>query len=39
LRISTIEGDTSLQKQSKRYTITGLVLILISAVAIALFFC
>ena len=39
LRISMIEGDTSLQKQSKRYTITGLVLILISAVAIALFFC
>jgi len=39
LRISMIEGDTSLQKQSKRYTVTGLVLILISAVAIALFFC
>ena len=39
LRISMIEGDTSLQKQSRRYTVTGLVLILISAVAIALFFC
>ena len=38
-RISMIEGDISLQKRSKRYVIIGLVLILISAVAIVLFFC
>ena len=37
LRISMIEGDTSLQKRSKRYVIIGLVMMLISAVAIALF--
>lgn len=37
LRISMIEGDTSLQKRSIRYVIIGLVMMLISAVAIALF--
>lgn len=39
LRISMIEGDTSLQNRSKRYTIIGLVLILISVLGMVLFFC
>lgn len=39
LRISTIEGDVSLQKRSKRYMITGLVMIVTSIIAMILFFC
>jgi len=39
LRVSMIEGDMSLKKRCKRYMITGMVLMLISVVAIALFFC
>ena len=39
LRISMIEGDVSMQKRAKRYVVTGLVLLLISVAAFAMFFC
>ena len=38
-RISMIEGDISLQRHSRRYVIAGLLMVLVSAVAIAMFFC
>ena len=38
-RISMIEGDISLQRRSRRYVIAGLLMVLVSAVAIAMFFC
>ena len=37
-RISMIEGDISLQTRAKHYLIAGLLMVLVSAVAIAMFF-
>lgn len=38
-RISVIEGDVSLEMRSRRYMVFGVISILISIVAIVLFFC
>ena len=38
-RISMIEGDTSIWMHSKRNMIIGFVLVLISGIAVAMFFC